>query len=299
MISQLNYKHLYYFWMVAKSGSIALASEQLHVTPQTISGQLSIFEEAQGEKLFQKSGRNLELTDTGRVVLSYAEEIFSLGQELEQLLQQETIERSLLLRVGVSDAISKAVAFRLIEPAFSIEQPVRIHCREGRLNDLLGELALHKLDIVISDTTMPSTLHVRAYNHPLGRSGVSIFVMEQLLPSYQKPFPQCLEGAPFLLPGEDSALRSKLMYWFRDAKINPRIVGEFDDSALLKAFGRGGRGFFAAPTVMTEVLLDQAGMQLVGHVPNVSEQFFAISVQRKITHPAVLAISQSEPFAID
>ena len=299
MISQLNYKHLYYFWMVAKTGSIAVASEQLHVTPQTISGQLSIFEEAQGEKLFKKSGRNLELTDTGRVVLTYAEEIFSLGQELEQLLQQETIERSLLLRVGVSDAISKAVAFHLIEPAFSIEQPVRINCREGRLNELLGELALHKLDIVISDTTMPSTLHVRAYNHPLGRSGVSIFAMEQLLQSHRKPFPQCLDGAPFLLPGEDSALRSKLMYWFRDDGINPRIVGEFDDSALLKAFGRGGRGFFAAPTVMKEVLLDQAGMQLVGHVPNVSEQFYAISVQRKITHPAVLAISQSEPFAMD
>jgi LysR family transcriptional activator of nhaA len=299
MINQLNYKHLYYFWMVAKSGSIALASEQLHVTPQTISGQLSIFEEAQGEKLFQKTGRNLELTETGRVVLSYAEEIFSLGQELEQLLQQETIERSLLLRVGVSDAISKAVAFRLIEPAFSIKQPVRIHCREGRLHELLGDLALHKLDIVISDSTMPSTLNVRAYNHPLGRSGVSIFAMEELRNVYSKPFPQCLDGAPYLMPGEDSALRSKLMHWFRDDGINPRIVGEFDDSALLKAFGRGGRGFFAAPTAIMEMLLDQAGMRLVGHIPHMSEQFFAISVQRKITHPAVLAISQSEPFAME
>ena len=296
-MNQLNYKHLHYFWMVAKTGSIVLASDQLHVTPQTISGQLSIFEDAQGEKLFQKSGRNLELTETGRVVFDFAEKIFSLGKELEQLLGQETKERSLLLRVGVSDAVSKAVAFRLIKPAFSIDQSVRVNCREGRLNDLLADLALHKLDLVISDSTMPSTVHVRAYNHSLAESGVSIFARTALTQLYTKPFPECLDGAPFLMPGEDSALHSKLAHWFRDNELNPRIVGEFDDSALLKEFGRGGIGYFAAPTVATDMLLEQDGIELVGHIANLKEQFFAISVQRKITHPAVLAISQSVPFA--
>ena len=296
MISQLNYKHLYYFWMVAKTGSIALASEQLHITPQTISGQLSIFESAQGEKLFQKAGRNLELTETGRVVLSYAEEIFSLGQELEQLLRQETIERALLLRVGVSDAVAKEVAFRLIEPAFSLTQAVRVDCREGKLNELLAELALHKLDIVISDATMPSSVNVRGYNHPLGESEVSIFAHSNLIQSHQKPFPHCLEGAPFLMPGEDSALRSKLMHWFQDHDIHPRIVGEFDDSALLKVFGREGIGFFAAPTVTADMVINQGEVKLVGHIAEMKEQFFAISVQRKITHPAVLAINRAYPF---
>ena len=292
-MSGINYKHLHYFWVVAKAGSIARASEQLHLTPQTISGQLSLFESVQGEQLFKKSGRNLELTEAGRLVLSYAEEIFSLGQELEQVLHHRPTERTVQLRVGVSDAVAKAVAYRLLEPALALPQTLRINCREGKLEYLLAELAMHKLDIVITDTPMPPTVNVRGFTHQLGECGISFFATSGLLQQYPAPFPACLDGAPLLLPGEDSALRSKLMHWLDAHGLHPRIAGEFDDSALMSAFGQAGAGFFAAPAAITDMVMRQYDVQLLGSTDEIKEQFYAISVQRKLTHPAVLAISRA------
>ncbi len=275
-MSNLNYKHLHYFWVVAKAGSIARASEQLHLTPQTISGQLSVFEEIQGEQLFEKSGRNLVLTEAGRLVLSYAEEIFALGQELEEVLHHRPTERTVQLRVGVSDAVAKPVAYRLLEPALS-----------------LPELAVHKLDIVITDSPMPPTVNVRGFNHLLGECGISFFATEALARQYAPDFPACLDAAPLLLPGEDSALRSKLMHWINAQQLHPRIAGEFDDSALMSAFGQAGAGFFAAPSAITDMVVRQYGVVQVGSTEEIREQFYAISVQRKLTHPAVLAISRA------
>lgn len=289
----LNYKHLHYFWMVAKAGSIARASEQLHLTPQTISAQLSLFEEIQGEALFRKSGRNLELTEAGRLVLSYAEDIFALGQELEEVLHHRPTERTVQLRVGVSDALPKALAYRLLEPALKLPQTLRINCREGKMEVLLADLATHKLDVVMSDSPMPTTVNVRGYSHLLGECGISFFGTSALHQQYPHDFPHKLEAAPFLLPGEDAALRAKLLHWFDQQDLHPRIVGEFDDSALMSAFGQAGAGFFAAPSVIADILIRQYDVQLLGQTDDIREQFYAISVQRKLTHPAVLAISRA------
>jgi LysR family transcriptional activator of nhaA len=292
-MSSINYKHLHYFWVVAKAGSIARASEQLHLTPQTISGQLSLFESVQGEKLFRKNGRNLELTEAGRLVLSYAEEIFSLGQELEQVLHHLPTERIVQLRVGVSDAVAKAVAYRLLEPALRMPQTLKINCREGKLEYLLAELAMHKLDVVITDTPMPTTVNVRGYTHQLGECGISFFGTEELMRQHPAPFPACLDGAPLLLPGDDSALRSKLMHWLNAHQLHPRITGEFDDSALMSAFGQAGAGFFAKPSAIADIVTRQYDVHLAGSTEEIKEQYYAISVQRKLTHPAVLAISRA------
>ncbi|MET3118880.1 LysR family transcriptional activator of nhaA [Undibacterium sp. GrIS 1.8] len=292
-MTSLNYKHLHYFWVVAKAGSIARASEQLNLTPQTISGQISLFEDIQGEQLFKKQGRNLQLTEAGRLVLGYAEEIFSLGQELEEVLQHRPTARTLQLRVGVSDAVAKAVAYRLLEPALALPQTLRINCREGKLDVLLAELALHKLDIVITDSPMSPTVNVRGFNHQLGECGISFFATAALAQQYGEAFPACLQGAPILLPGEDSALRSKLMFWLSEKQLHPRIAGEFDDSALMSAFGQAGAGFFAAPSSIADMVIRQYDVQQVGHTDEIREQFYAISVQRKLTHPAVLAITQA------
>ncbi|MBC3883512.1 transcriptional activator NhaR [Undibacterium griseum] len=289
----LNYKHLHYFWVVAKAGSIARASEQLHLTPQTISAQLSLFEEMQGEAMFRKNGRNLALTEAGRLVLSYADEIFTLGQELEEVLHHRPTERTLQLRVGVSDALPKTVAYRLLESALQLPQTLRINCREGKLEILLGELAAHKLDVVLSDSPMPATASVRAYSHLLGESGISFFATAGLKQQLSSGFPACLEGAAFLLPGEDAALRARLLQWLDQHELHPRIAGEFDDSALMSAFGQAGAGIFAAPTVIASMVMRQYDVQLIGQTDEIWEQFYAISVQRKLTHPAVLAISQA------
>lgn len=292
-MSNLNYKHLHYFWTVAKAGSIARASEQLHLTPQTISGQISLFEEVQGEQLFKKHGRNLELTEAGRLVLGYAEEIFSLGQELEEVLHHRPTERTVQLRVGVSDALPKALAYRLLEPALKLPQTLRINCREGKLESLLADLAMHKIDVVMSDSPMPPTVNVRGFNHLLGQCGISFFATAALRQQYPAAFPACLEAAPLLLPGEDAALRSKLLHWLDAQQLHPRIAGEFDDSALMSAFGQAGAGFFAAPSAIADMVMRQYDLIQVGQTDDIAEQFYAISVQRKLTHPAVLAISRA------
>jgi len=289
----LNYKHLHYFWVVAKAGGIVRASERLHLTPQTISGQVSSFEDMLGYKLFTRTGRRFDLTDAGRMVLSYADEIFTLGEELEGVLHDPTGGRPTQFRVGIADAIQKVVAYRLLEPALRLPEPPRIVCREGKLVTFLQELAVQRLDIVISDSPIPAAVGIKGFSHLLGECGLTFFATAKLAQKYKDPFPSCLDGAPLLLPGEDAALRPLLLQWFEKLAIRPRIVGDFDDSALMKAFGQVGIGIFAAPSAIAEVVRKQYDVVAIGHTEAVTEQFYAISVERRLTHPAVVAISRA------
>jgi LysR family transcriptional activator of nhaA len=289
----MNYKHLYYFWTVAKAGSIARASEQLHLTPQTISGQLSLFESVLGETLFDRSHRRFALTDAGRTVLGYAEEIFSLGKELEEMLHHRPGGRPLQFRVGVSDAVPKALAYKLIEPALRATENSRIVCREGKVAGLMAELAIHQLDIVIADSPMPPRIDVKAFNHLLGECGLTFFATPALAAQYAGEFPQRLDGAPLLLPGDDVAVRPKLIRWFDQNRLRPRIAGEFDDSALMAAFGQAGAGIFSAPSAIAEQIREQYGVVEIGATDEVTEGFYAISVERRLSHPAVIAISEA------
>jgi len=289
----INYKHLHYFWMVAKEGGIARASERLHITPQTISGQLSLLEENLGEALFNRIGRNLEITETGRLVLSYADEIFSLGGELEEMVNNLPSGRPQVFKVGVSDAVPKSIAYRLLAPALQLPEPVRIVCSEGALNSLLAELAVHHVDLVIADGPIPPNVNVSGFNHPLGDCGISFFAAPEVASKLDNNFPQNLNGAPLLLPGEMTVVRSRLVQWFNGLHLHPRIVGEFDDSALMKAFGQGGAGVFIAPSPIAKEVEKQYGVVSIGQTDEVREQFYAISVERKISHPAVSAITES------
>jgi LysR family transcriptional activator of nhaA len=286
----LNFKHLRYFWMVAKSGSIARASEQLHLTPQSISGQLSEFEHALGVELFRRAGRGLELTETGQRMLSYAEQIFALGNELLESLQEDAKPKSMPFRVGISDSVPKLVAYRLVEPSLGGSEPIKLICREGRLTALLADMAVHRLDMVIADRPMPDNLNVRGYAHFLGESGVSIFAAESVLDPATGNFPDLLANKPFLMPGADVALHSRLLRWFESERLCPRIVGEFDDSALLMAFGQAGAGFFAAPTAIEDYIARQYEVQVAGRIGVVREQIYAITNERKLIHPIVSAI---------
>ncbi|HEY5761688.1 MAG TPA: transcriptional activator NhaR [Rhodocyclaceae bacterium] len=289
---QLNYKHLRYFWAVAKAGSVARASERLHLAPHSISGQLRELEENLGVPLFQRVGRGLELTDMGRRILSYAEEIFALGDELLEVARDQSARQSIPFAVGIADSVPKTIAYRLVEPALQVEEPIRLICREGRLNALLADLAVHKLDMVIADRAMPSRLNVRGYSHLLGESEVSVCARPELADRFPGAFPARLDGAPFLLPGEDSAIRTGIERWFETNDIHPRIVGEFDDSALLKAFAKAGAGFFATPKAILDVVAAQYGVNDLGLIDGVREELYAITTERRLTHPAIVAISE-------
>ena len=290
----MNFKHLHYFWRVAKAGSVARASEQLHLTPQTLSGQIGLLEDDLGTPLFSKSGRKLELTDAGRLALGYAQDIFALGFELEESLRNYPEGgRPVDFRVGVADAVSKTIAYRLIEPATRLPTPVRIVCREWKLDSLLAELAAHRLDLVIADAPIPPSVSVRAYNHQLGESGVSFFASAGLLKSLKGKFPACLNGAPMLVSGQEAAMRARLERWCEANKLRPRVVGEFDDSALMKAFGQQGAGAFIGPTVLESEIEAQYGVKILGRTPDLVEEFFAISVERRVTHPCVVAITEA------
>ncbi|WP_016832835.1 transcriptional activator NhaR [Herbaspirillum lusitanum] len=292
-MAALNYKHLHYFWTVAKTGGIARAGERLHLTAQTISGQITLFEETLGYRLFNRVGRKLELNDAGRTVFAYADQIFTLGEELEEVMRFRPGGRPLQFRVGVADAVPKTIAYLLLETALKLEDPVRIVCREGKLNNLLGDLAIHRLDIVIADSPMPGNIDVRGYSHLLGECSTSFFATPALAKAHKKNFPQSLDGAPFLMPGEDAAVRPKLLRWFEKEKIRPQIAGEFDDGALLNAFGEAGTGIFAAPSAVAAQLKQQLGVVQIGQTEQITEQFYAISVERRLTHPAVLAIQSA------
>jgi len=289
----MNLKHLHYFWKTAKLGGVVKAGEALHITPQTISGQVRLLEESLDTELFVRQGRGIELTDAGRLVMQYAEEMFSLGAELEQVLRHYPKGKPTEFRVGVSDALPKSLVYRLLQPAVNLADPVRIVCFEWDLDRLLAELAMHKLDLVIADTPIPASVDVRAYNHRLGESGLSFLATRQLAGQHPAPFPQCLADMPLLLPGGDSAVRQKLMSWLDRQELRPNIVGEFDDSALMTAFGQEGVGAFAVPTVIEDEYLVAGELQVLGRVADVRSDYYAISVERKLTHPCVLAITAS------
>jgi len=292
-VRHLNYNHLLYFWTVAREGSIARASEVLHLTPQTISGQLKLLEESVGEALFQRVGRGLVLTDAGQLVNEYADEIFSLGAELTQRIRGKQPGSPVSLNVGVVSSIAKLIAYRILEPALQIEDPIRILCWEGDLEKLLGDLAVHRLDLVLSDRSIPTGLNVKAYNHALGESEISFFVQKRLAARYARNFPQSLDGAPMLMPVNTSALRRSLDEWFDSVGVAPRIVAEFADSALLKAFGEAGIGIFPAPSAISAQIEDMYHARNIGTTGEIKESFFAISPERKLKHPAVVKITES------
>lgn len=292
-MATLNFKHLRYFWIVAKTGSIARAAEQLHLAPHSISGQLKEFEGTLGVDLFRRAGRNLELTDAGRRILTYAEDIFNIGAELLDVLHEQKERIAMPFRISIADSVSKAVAYKLVEPALQLEEPVRLICREGRLSSLLAELAIHRLDMIIADRPMPTHLNVRGYNHLLGESGLSVFCTHGLAKELSGNFPSSINKAPFLLPGEDVVIRTKLLQWFEANDLRPRIIGEFDDSALIKAFGQAGAGLFVAPTAIAKHVCAQYKVKEIGHIDSVVEQIYAITTERRITHPAIVAISKA------
>lgn len=293
IMSSLNLKHLRYFWAVAANGTIAHASEILHVTPQTISGQLRELEEQLGAKLFKKSGRNLVLTDTGRVVFSYADEMFRLGSELQDVLAGRTPGAALTLTVGVAMVVPKLLAYRVLEPVLAMQEPVRLVCQEAPLADLLADLSVHKLDLVLADSPMSPTMNIRAYNHLLGESGISFFAARSMARKYATRFPRSLDGAPMLMPTASSALRRMLEQWFEREDITPVVVAEFEDRALMKAFGEAGTGIFTSPTAVENDVVAKYGVRVIGRTADIKERFYAISAERRIKHPAVSAITET------
>lgn len=289
----LNYHHLLYFWTVAKEGSIVRASDKLSLTQATISAQIRSFEESLGEKLFTRVGRRLILTETGRLAFRYADEIFSLGREFMDTLKGRPSGQPLRFRVGITDILPKLIAQRLLEPAFQIAEPVRMICHEGKTDSLLAQLALHELDLVLTDAPVGSGIKVRAFNHLLGDCGLTIFGGVKIAVKYKRGFPRSLDGAPFLLPTDNTTMRRSLNQWFEAKAIHPIVVGEFEDSALLKVFGQQGRGLFAASSAIEREVLDQYGVRVMGRLEDVRERFYAISIERKLKHPAVIAICES------
>jgi len=292
-MNSINYKHLQYFWVVAKEGSIARAGEILHLTPQTISGQLGILEDSIGVKLFSRAGRRLVLTEAGRAALTYADEIFLLGAELQEVLASRPVDKPLKFSIGITEVIPKLIAYRLLKPAFSLAEPVRIVCHEDKLDSLLADMATHKLDMILTDSPIRSTANVRAFNHLLGECGITFFGIPDLARRYRDGFPQSLRGAPMLLPTRETAVRGALMQWFDELQFSPQVMGEFDDSALMKTFGQAGIGVFPAPSVIEKEVIRQYKVERIGQTDKVREQFYAVSMERKLKHPAVVAISKA------
>jgi LysR family transcriptional activator of nhaA len=289
----VNYHHLLYFWAVAREGGLIPAGRVLRLSHPTLSAQIHALEDQLGEKLFTKVGRKLALTDVGRVVYRYADEIFTLGREMVDAVKGRKVGRPLRLEVGVVDVVPKLVVRSLLQPALSLPEPVRILCYEDSYEKLLGDLALHNLDIVIADAPVPSGSTVRAFNHLLGETGTSFFGSKPLARAFKRGFPRSLDGAPMLLPLESSTLGRALHQWFQRHSVRPRVVAEFEDSALLKVFGGDGVGIFAAPTAVEREVCRQYGVSVIGQAPEVTERFYAVSVERRLKHPAVVAITEA------
>lgn len=288
----LNYHQLLNFWLVAREGSVQRASELLHVTPSSVSIQIRQLERAFGSKLFKKQGRGLALTEMGQQVSGYAGEIFAKGRELMELVKGRPVGRPMELRVGVRDVMPKLVAFRLLKPALELEQPVRLVCQEGEMSQLISDLAIHKLDVVLSDIALDPLYKVQAYSHRLGESDVMIVGARDLARRYRRGFPASLDGAPFLLPTESSVLRRQLERWFSDLHVAPGVRGEFADSAMMKIAGVSGLGLLAVPGIIEDDVRNIYGLHRVGVAVGVQEQFYAVSVERRIKHSGVLAIRE-------
>ncbi len=289
----LNYNHLYYFWMVGREGSVVRASQELMVSQPTISSQLKDLETAIGHKLFDRVGRGLTLTDAGRIALNYANEMFSLGQQLINALEHEPSDRTLRLAVGILDVIPKPVARYLLEPALRLSQPVRLICREDKADRLLADLAARRTDVVLTDSPIGTAVPIRGFNHLLGECGVSFFGNSELEARFRQGFPKSLNGAPLLLPTDHTAMRRSLNLWFDRKRIHPVVVAEFDDSATMFSFGQEGAGVFPAPSVIATRIQKERGVRLVGEADKVREQFYAITVEEKLKHPAVVAICEA------
>jgi LysR family transcriptional activator of nhaA len=289
----LNYHHFKYFWTVARLGGVSRASEELRLTQATVSAQLKSLEQALGEKLLRKSGRHLILTESGKLAFRYADEIFSLGQEMMGTLKGRPEGRLARLTVGVTDVLPKLVAYRLIEPALKLKETYRIVCREGSSQELLARLAVHDIDVVLTDSQIDSLMNVKAFSHLLGDCGMTLFGAPKLAAKFRGRFPRRFDGAPFLLPTQNAGARRVFDQWFATAQVHPRVVAEFDDSALLKVFGQRGLGFFFAPTVIAGEVQRQYDVKAVGRIDEVRECFYAISLDRKLKHPAVVAISEA------
>jgi LysR family transcriptional activator of nhaA len=289
----LNYNHLYYFWMVAREGGVVRASEELMVSQPTVSNQLRELESALRVKLFDRVGRGLRLTEAGRIAFNYANQMFSLGQELLNALERQPAGAALRLAVGVLDVIPKPVARQLLAPAQKLAEPVRLICREDTSDRLLTDLATRRTDVVLSDAPIGTAVQLKAFNHLLGESGVSFFATAELAKKHRGGFPKSLNGAPLLLPTDHTQVRRSLNVWFDSKRIHPLVVGEFDDSALMFSFGRAGAGIFPAPTLVEADLQREMGLELVGRIRDVRERFYAITLEEHPKHPAVLAICQS------
>jgi len=286
----LNYNHLLYFWTVAREGSITKATKTLHLTPQTISGQLKLLEEAVGEQLFDRVGRGLVLTDTGHLVLHYADEIFSLGQELSVRVKSGELGLPTTLKVGLTSSLPKLIGMRILQPSTEGQPQIRLTCREGSLDSLLGDLAIHQLDLIISDSPLPAGMNVKAYSHKLGDSNLAFFVQRAQARRYRGNFPACLDGSPLLFPTSSSPIRRALEDWFQQQDISPRMIAEFDDSAMMKAFGEAGVGVFPSPGVISAEIESMYKCRQIGQTNAVKESYYAISPERKLKHPQVLEV---------
>lgn len=287
----LNYHHLRYFWVVAKEGGLRKAADKLHVSQPTISAQIAALEGVLGEKLFRRGGRSLTLTEAGHRVLISAEEIFSLGQELLQSAKQPATLRPRRFQIGIADSLPKLVSYGIIKPVFNLAQPVQVICREGKADDLLAQLAAYRLDVVLADEPAPSSLPIKVFNHLLGECGMTFCAEPKLAATLKRKFPKSLDDAPVLLPASNAALRQSLEKWFQAGEIRPRLVAEFDDAALMKVAAVDSLGFFALATLMAKEAVTRYGFQVIGRTEECRQQFYAISAERKLTHPAVQAIT--------
>lgn len=295
VLPRLNYQHLLYFWTVVRARSLARACEQLNLSPPTISTQLRTLEERLGEKLLTRSGRTLVPTDTGRLVFDYADEIFGLGRDLIDALRQRPTRRPLSLTVGIDDVLPKEIAHRLLEPTLRLGRPVRIVCREGTLESLVADLAMHEIDVVLSDSPLTPRRGIRAYSHHLGTCGVCWMAAPALARKLRRGFPGSLHGAPVLLPTDDTAIRRAVDQWLARHGLQPNVVGEFEDYALLREFARAGHGIAPVPQALETALHGQSGLRSIGGARGVQAHFHAISMERKIRHPAVAAICGAAP----
>ena len=288
----LNYHHLRYFWAVAKYGSLRRAAEALGVSQPTMSAQIQSLEDSFGEKLYRRGGRGLVLTEAGHRVFKYAEEIFTIGQELVQSVKEQSPLRPLRVHIGIADSLPKLVSYRVMKPIFHLPQPVQAVCREGKIDDLLGQLAAYRLDIVLADEPAPSSINIKVFNHLLGESGVTFCGAAKLTASLKGKFPACLDGAPALLPAAQSVFRRSLEKFFLSKGIRPNLVAEFEDPALMKAAADDGLGFLPICTVVAREAMESYNLCQIGRTRECTQQFYAISAERKLTHAAVVAMTR-------
>jgi LysR family transcriptional activator of nhaA len=289
---QLNYHHLYYFFVIAREGSIVKAAKILNLTPQTVSGQLGSFEAYLGKLLFDRKGRRLVLNEAGKHVFSYAEDIFALGTELQSSLRNQNIEQQYSLSIGIVDVIPKTFVYDLLKSCLEMDEPIRLICRQSDMDTLLAELALNKLDLVVSDRTLTPGTPIKAYSHPLGECGLTFYAHKKIAKRLKKNFPQSLDQQEFLICGDNSMQKISLFAWFESQGIAPKIVAEFDDSALLKIFGKDGYGVFCTPTIIEQHVEKQYEVSVIGRTEDITERFYAISPERKFTHPGIIKVAE-------